>query len=317
MKPQILVVSPMPPRVIEALKDDYDLHDYYKADDRPGLLARVGGQIRGYLSQGAVGGADAALMDATANLEIIANWAVGYDTIDVEAARARGVILTNTPDVLTECCADLGMALLLAVARRVAEGDRYVRAGAWPQKGRFGLGVKVSGRRLGIIGLGRIGKAAAWRAEAFGMPVAYHGRHAQASVPYDYYEDAVSLAANCDFLMLTCPGGPETHHIVNADVLSALGPEGFLINISRGSVVDEPALIDALSEGRIAGAALDVYEDEPRVPDALIAMENVVLQPHHGSGTTDTRRAMDDLVVENIRRHFAGEPVKTPVYALP
>ncbi len=313
MKPELLLVSPLPSRVTEALKDDFVLHDYYRATDKPAMLKEVGQKVRGFVAYASAGGADAALMDAAPNLEIIANWGVGYDRVDAPAAKARGVIVTNTPDVLTECCADLAMALILAVARRVAEGDRYVRAGNWKKRGALRFGTRVNGARLGIIGLGRIGKAAARRAEAFDMKIAYYGRSKQAGVPYDYYDNPASLAANSDFLLLTCPGGPETHHLVDADVLSALGPEGFLVNIARGSVVDEPALVQALQEGRIAGAALDVFAKEPEVPEALLTMENVVLQPHQGSASTATRRAMDDLVVENVRLHFAGKPVRTPV----
>jgi lactate dehydrogenase-like 2-hydroxyacid dehydrogenase len=313
MKPELLLVSPLPPRVTEALKDDFVLHDYFRAKDKPGMLMEVGGKVRGYISFASSGGADAALMDATPKVEMIANWGVGYDRVDAAAAKQRNIIVTNTPDVLTDCCADLAMALILAVGRRVAEGDRYVRAGNWPKLGNLALATRVSGARLGIVGLGRIGKAAAKRADAFDMKIAYFGRNKQKGVPYDYYDDPVKLAKDSDFLLLTCPGGPETHHLVNADVLDAIGPQGFLINVARGSVVDENALIAALKEKRIAGAALDVFAKEPQVPAALMTMDNVVLQPHQSSATTATRRAMDDLVVENIRLHFAGKPVRTPV----
>ena len=313
MKPELLLVSPLPPRVTEALKDDFVLHDYYRAKDKPGMLKEVGGKVRGYISFASAGGADAALMDATPKVEIIANWGVGYDRVDAAAAKQRDIVVTNTPDVLTDCCADLAMALILAVARRVAEGDRYVRAGNWPKLGNLALATRVNGSRLGIVGLGRIGKAAAKRAEAFDMKIAYYGRRKQKDVPYGYYDDAVKLAKNSDFLLLTCPGGPETHHLVNAEVLNAIGPEGFIINVARGSVVDEDALVAALKEKRIAGAALDVFAKEPQVPAELMTMDNVVLQPHQSSATSATRRAMDDLVVENLRLHFAGKPVRTPV----
>lgn len=313
MKPELLLVSPLPPRVTAALKDDFVLHDYFRATDKPGMLTDVGGKVRGYISFASAGGADAALMDATPKVEIIANWGVGYDRVDAAAAKQRDIVVTNTPDVLTDCCADLAMALILAVARRVAEGDRYVRAGNWPKLGNLALATRVNGSRLGIVGLGRIGKAAAKRAEAFDMKIAYYGRRKQKDVPYGYYDDAVKLAKNSDFLLLTCPGGRETHHLVNAEVLTAIGPEGFIINVARGSVVDEDALVAALKEKRIAGAALDVFAKEPQVPAELMTMDNVVLQPHQSSATTATRRAMDDLVVENLRLHFAGKPVRTPV----
>jgi lactate dehydrogenase-like 2-hydroxyacid dehydrogenase len=313
MKPELLLVSPIPPRVIDALKDDFVLHDYFRAKDKPSMLKEVGGKVRGYISFASAGGADASLMDATPKLELIANWGVGYDRVDAKAAKQRNIVVTNTPDVLTECCADLAMALILAIARRVAEGDRYVRAGNWPKLGSLALATRVSGGRLGIVGLGRIGKATAKRAEAFDMKISYFGRNKQQGVSYTYYEDPVRLARDSDFLLLTCPGGPETLHLVNAEVLNAIGPQGFLVNIARGSVVDEGALVTALKEKRIAGAALDVFAKEPQVPAELVAMDNVVLQPHQSSATTATRRAMDDLVVENIRLHFAGKPVKTPV----
>jgi hydroxypyruvate reductase len=313
MKPELLLVSPLPPRVIDALKDDFVLHDYYRTEDKPGMLKDVGVRVQAFVSHASAGKADAAMMDAAPNAKLIANWGVGYDRVDIGAAKERGITVTNTPDVLTECCADLAMALVLASARLVAKGDRYVRAGSWPKLGNLHLGTRVNGARLGIVGLGRIGKAAARRAEAFNMKISYYGRNKQAGVAYGYYDDPVRLAADSDFLLLTCPGGPETHHLVNDAVLDALGPEGFLINIARGSVVDEDALVKALQEERIAGAGLDVFAKEPNVPDALLTMENVVLQPHQSSATVATRRDMDDLVVENLRLHFAGKPVRTPV----
>lgn len=312
-KPEILLVSPLPSRVTEGLQDDFILHDYFHAEDKPAMLADAAGRVRAFVTFAAAGGADAALIEAAPNLELIANWGVGYDRVDMEAARKRNVIVTNTPDVLTECCADLAMALILAVGRRVAEGDRYVRAGNWPRLGDLRLGTRVNGARLGIIGLGRIGKAAARRAKAFDMEISYFGRTEQKDVTYRYYPDPVSLAADADYLLLTCPGGPATHHLVDKDVLVAMRPESFLVNVSRGSVIDEAALVDALKDGQIAGAALDVFENEPNVPEELFEMENVVLQPHQSSASHETRREMHDLVVENVRLHFAGKPVRTPV----
>ena len=313
MKPELMLVSPMPPRVIEGLKNDFVLHDYYRAEDKAGMLKDVGQKVRAFVSHASAGKADAALMDAAPNAKLIANWGVGYDRVDIATAKERGITVTNTPDVLTDCCADLAMALILAVGRRVAEGDRYVRAGNWKKLGNLRLGTRVNGSRLGIVGLGRIGKAAARRAEAFDMKISYFGRNKQSGVGYAYYDDVATLAADSDFLLLTCPGGPETHHLIDAGVLTALGPDGFLVNIARGSVVDEAALVAALQDGRIAGAGLDVFAKEPNVPEALLTMENVVVQPHQSSATVATRRDMDDLVVENVRLHFAGKPVKTPV----
>lgn len=309
----------MPRGVITAIGDDFALHDYFRANDieKATMLKRAGDRIRGYLSFASGGGADAALMDRTPNLEIISNWGVGYDRIDAAAARKRGVILTNTPDVLNECCADLAMGLIVSVARRIPEGDRYVRSGDWANHGNMRFGTRVNGKALGIVGLGRIGKAVVRRAEAFGMRIGYHGRNRQAGVACDYYHTPVALATASDFLVLTCPGGPETRNLVSRDVLNALGREGILVNVARGSVIDEPALIEALARKRIAGAALDVFPDEPNVSPELLAQDNVVVQPHQSSATEETRGAMDALTVENLRLHFAGKPVKSPVYDLP
>jgi len=214
--------------------------------------------------------------------------------------------------VLNECVADLAMGLTLATLRRISLGDRYVRAGSW-LKGELPLAQKVGGKTMGILGYGRIGKAIAKRAEAFGMQIVYHGRKPQPGAAHKYYAKLTDMARDCDVLMVICPGGAATHHIVNAQVLEALGPEGTLINVARGSVVDEPALVRALAEGKLGAAGLDVFEDEPRVPEALLAMDQVVLQPHVGSATHETRKAMGDLTVDNLRAHFAGKPVLTPV----
>ena len=246
-------------------------------------------------------------MDRFPKLEIISIFGVGCDAVDLAAARARGVVVTNTPDVLTEDTADYAMALLLALARRIAEGDRFVRAGRW-LKGPLPNSSRVHGRKLGIVGLGRIGAAAAARARAFSMDVHWHGPRPKPDVPYVYHNDLVELAETVDFLLLTCPGGPETHAIINGEVLTKLGPNGFLINIARGSVVDELALIHALSTNAIAGAALDVFPDEPRVNPALTMFENVILEPHIASTTVETRRAIGDLMVANLIAHFEQRP---------
>lgn len=254
------------------------------------------------------------LIEALPNLEIIANFAVGTDNIDLEAARERGIFVTNTPDVLTSDTADTAMALMLAVARRVVEGDAYVRIGKW-LNGAMKLGTSPGGKTAGIVGLGRIGRAIAARCEAFGMKVIYHGPNKKKDVPYDYYTDITEMAACADFLILACCGGPDTKHIVNANVLAALGAKGYLINIARGSVVDQEALLVALKNREIAGAGLDVFENEPHVPESLFTMDNVVLLPHVGSATVETRTAMGRLVIENILAHFSGNPLKTPVAA--
>lgn len=313
MKPELLLVSPIPPRVIDALKDDFVLHDYFRAKDKPSMLKEVGGKVRGYISFASAGGADASLMDATPKLELIANWGVGYDRVDAKAAKQRNIVVTNTPDVLTECCADLAMALILAIARRVAEGDRYVRAGNWPKLGSLALATRVSGGRLGIVGLGRIGAAIAQRALAFAMEVSYSGPRQKPDVPYRYFADPKALAAHVDFLILACPGGPDTAGLVDAALLHALGREGMLINIARASVVDEAALIEALANGTIKAAALDVFPDEPNVSDALLALPNVIVEPHIASTTVETRKAIGELVFANVKSYFSGAGPLTPL----
>ncbi|MEO7007557.1 MAG: 2-hydroxyacid dehydrogenase, partial [Caldimonas sp.] len=245
-------------------------------------------------------------------LEIVSVYGVGYDGVDVAAARARGVHVTHTPKVLNDDVADLAIGLMLAVARRIPQADRYVRDGRWPG-GPAPLGRKVSGTRLGIVGLGRIGNAIAARAAAFGMSIAYTARSAKSESPYRFFATAEALAAEVDFLIVITPGGAATRKLIDAKVLAALGREGYLINVARGSVVDETSLIQALQQGTIAGAGLDVFENEPNVPDALCALDNVVLTPHIGSGTWQTRGAMADLAFGNLQAHFAGKPLLSPV----
>ena len=222
------------------------------------------------------------------------------------------MIVTNTPDVLNDCVADLALGLTIATLRRMVPADRYVRAGSWPQRN-LPFSRRVGGKSMGILGLGRIGKAIARRAEAFNMRIAYHGRKPRADVEYRYYPKLVDMARDCDVLMVICAGGAKTYHLVDAQVLAALGPEGTLINVARGSVVDESALVKALADGTLGAAGLDVFEAEPRVPEALWAMDNVVLQPHVASATHETRKAMGDLAVDNLRAYFSGKPVLTPV----
>ncbi|HEY5292452.1 MAG TPA: 2-hydroxyacid dehydrogenase [Burkholderiales bacterium] len=308
---EILSVGPMYPASLEAMEREFTVHRLWQSNDKPALLAQLRDRIRGIQSFG-VYGVDAKLIDALPRLEIVANVGVGVDAIDLDAARRRGVIVTNTPDVLNECVADLAMGLTVASLRRISLGDRYVRAGSW-LKGAMPYGHKVGGKTMGILGYGRIGKAIAKRAEAFGMRIVYHGRKPQAGVAHKYYASLTEMARDCDVLMVICPGGAETHHIVNAEVLKALGPEGTLINVARGSVVDEPALVKALADGSLGAAALDVFESEPKVPQALLGMDQVVLQPHVGSSTHETREAMGDLAVDNLRAHFSGKPILTPV----
>jgi lactate dehydrogenase-like 2-hydroxyacid dehydrogenase len=311
MKPDVLVVYPNRPGAMAQLEAAYTLHHLWRAEDRERLLAEVGPRVRAIVTTGERG-ASAELIGRLPALEIVACFGVGIDAIDRAACAARAIPITNTPDVLTDDVADMALALILAVLRRIVQGDRYVRAGSW-QKGPMPLTTCARGKTLGVLGLGRIGKALAHRAEALGMKVAYHGRRPHPEVAYAYHASLVELARASDVLALTCPGGAETRGLVDAAVLEALGPEGYLVNVARGSVCDEPALVEALVGRRIAGAGLDVFAKEPNVPEALLGLDNVVLQPHAASATVETRDAMAQLVVDNLAAHFAGRPLVTPV----
>lgn len=272
-------------------------------------------RIRGLATKGG-GRVDDALMAKLPNLEIISNFGVGYDSVDAAAAARHGVVVTNTPDVLNEEVADLTLGLLLATVREIPKADRFVRAGRWVGEG-FPLGPTLRGKTVGILGMGRIGKAIARRLEAFGVGIVYHTRRPQADLPYAHYPDLIAMARDVDVLVVIVPGGSETFHMVNAAVLEALGPEGILINVARGSVVDEPALLAALQNGTIRSAGLDVFENEPRVPEAFFALDNVVLLPHVGSASHHTRNAMGQLVVDNLLSWFDGKGPLTPVAETP
>ena len=311
MKQPLLITGPMYPPTLAELEQTYDARRLWTAPDRDALIAAVAGKVTAVASSNS-GGIDAATIARLPKLRVIAHFGVGYDTVDVDAARARGIAVTNTPDVLTEEVADLAMALLLATVRRVPQGDRYVREGRW-LKGPMALTESLQGRTLGVIGMGRIGRAIALRAEAFKLRIAYQGPRHKGELAWPWFADPVALAKESDLLMVACPGGEATRGLVSRAVIEALGPQGFLVNVARGSVVDEPALIEALQQGRIAGAGLDVFADEPRVPAALIALDNVVLQPHVASATHPTRKAMGQLVIDNLAAHFAGKPLVTPI----
>ncbi len=311
MPVSVLSFDTFPSFIVDKLNANFDFNCIDKND--AAALAALAPKVRALVAKGETVINDA-LMARLPNLEIIALCSVGYDGIDVAAARRRGIPVTNTPGVLTDDVADLAIALMLGVARRVVAADQHVRSGAW-SRGAFPLNRKVSGSRLGIVGLGRIGQAIAKRAEAFGMSIAYTARGRKADLPYTFYPNAQALAKDVDFLIVSTPGGAETRGMINAAVLDALGPDGYLINVARGSVVDEPALVAALQEKRIAGAGLDVFVDEPNVPAALLAMDNVVLAPHMGSGTVQTRTAMGDLACANLLAHFSGKALLTPVLA--
>jgi lactate dehydrogenase-like 2-hydroxyacid dehydrogenase len=312
-KPQILQTMEMPLRIAERLGDRYEVHHLWQATDRDAFLADNGPSVTGMVTLGH-GKVDPNLIDSLPNLEVISVLGVGYDGIDVKHAASRGAAVTNTPDVLTDEVANLGVGLVLALTREIPKADAYVREGRW-LKGDMAFNRTIVNRPVGVVGLGRIGLATADRLKALGAIVSWHGPHQKADVPYPYDPDLAHLASKVDGLVLCCPGGPATRHIVNRKVIDALGPEGWLVNVARGSVVDEQALVEALMTRRIWGAGLDVFEAEPKVPRELFELDNVVLQPHQASATTDTRYAMADLVVENLDLHFAGEPLKTPVYS--
>ena len=311
MKPRILQHGRLMAGLETALTAQFDLHPLWRESDPRGFLAAHGGEFAGLVTSARFG-ADRALIEALPALRVIANFGVGVDTIDLQAARERAVAVANTPDVLTDCVADLAFGLLLDVARRLSAADRFVRRGDW-LKGPFPLATKVSGRKLGIVGLGRIGAAIARRAGGFDMVVRYHNRRPVEGSLHGYERSVPALAAWADFLVIACAGGPSTRHLVSRQVIDALGPAGFLVNVSRGSVVDEAALVEALLANRIAGAALDVFEDEPNVPPALFALDSVVLLPHIASATNETRQAMADCVLANLRSWFDSGRLLTPV----
>ncbi|SEG60042.1 2-hydroxyacid dehydrogenase [Marinobacterium lutimaris] len=313
-KIDILVVGPNRPVQMKMLEQTYRLHRYDLASavEKEAMLREVGADIRAVItSHGA--GFEESLMAQLPNLEIVCCSSVGFDTLCVEACRERGIPVTNTPDVLTDDVADMGMMLLLATVRRLLMGVEWINSGDWINKGMMPLNRSLKGKTLGIVGLGRIGKALALRAQASGICISYYGRRPQPDQPYRYYDDLVALARDVDILAPVIPGGPETECLISREVLAALGPEGYFINISRGSVVDEAALVELLEQGKLAGAGLDVFVDEPHVPQALLAMDNLVLQPHCASGTEETRGAMAQLVVDNLAAHFAGQLLLTEI----
>lgn len=291
-----------------ALAAKYAVHRLDQAADPAAFVARLADRVRAI----AGGRVDAGLMDRLPKLEIIANLGVGYDSIDVKAAKARNIRVTNTPDVLNDAVAEITIGLMIALARRIPQADAFVRAGKWPQ-GAYPLLGELNGKTVGILGLGRIGKEIAMRAQAMRMRVVYHGRRRQTDQPYVYYDDLTDMARDVDWLVVIAPGGAQTNGIVSRDVLEALGPEGYVVNMARGSLIDEPALVEMLQTGRLGGAALDVFVDEPQVPAALFGLDNVVLSPHQGSATQQTRDKMGALVVANLDAHFAGEPLPSAV----
>ena len=312
MKPDLVSVEPLRPQSMEELAQIFTVHalplDRTKWVD---AVKPVADRVRFVQTTGFCG-CPGPLMAALPKLEIVSCMGVGVDAIDLAQAKQRGIAVTNTPDVLNDDVADLGIALLLMTARHLALSDRYVRDGRWKKLGNQALATKVSGKRLGIVGMGRIGKVVAKRAAAFDMTINYHTRN-KADVPYRHWPNLVEMARNVDFMIVIVPGGPGTKGLISAEVIAALGPKGIFVNVSRGSVVDEPALVAALTSGKLAGAGLDVFADEPNVPEALLTLDSVVLAPHVGSGTQETRGAMADLVVNNLKAQLAGTKLLTRV----
>ncbi|HEU0162636.1 MAG TPA: 2-hydroxyacid dehydrogenase [Rhizomicrobium sp.] len=301
----VLQTMPLRPEVQPDLEARYRVHG-------PDAPESVKATIRGLVTNGHAG-ASRELIDSLPKLEIIVSSSVGYDHIDVEYARSKGIPVTNTAGSLDDDVADLAIALMIMTARRLVPSDKYVRDNRWAKEGDYPLQRRASGKRVGILGLGRIGQAIARRAEAMNNTIAYHSRREVAGSPYKYYPTLVELAKNSDFLVVIIPASPESHKIVNKEVLEALGPTGIIVNVARGTVVDEEAMIAALKAGTLGGAGLDVFYDEPRVPDVFFGMENVVLMPHVGSATVETRRAMSQLTLDNLDAHFAGRKLLTPI----
>lgn len=311
-KPHILQVGSYQDWDQVPLDAAFHMHRYFDADDKEAFLAEVGPQVRGIATRGDLG-ATAAMIAACPALEVISVYGVGYDAVDLAACRLRAIRVTNTPDVLTDDVADLGVGMMLAQARGIVGADTWVRDGSWA-KGPFPLRRKVSGGRAGILGLGRIGYAIAHRLAAFGMQISYAATGPKETpAGWTYQPDAVALAAGCDYLFVALAASAATRHIVTAEVIRAVGPEGMIINISRAANIDEEALLAALETGLLGSAALDVFEGEPNLNPRFLTLPNVLLQPHAGSGTTDTRRAMGQLMRDNLTAHFAGMPLLTPV----
>ena len=312
-KPVVLQVGPYPEWDQTPIDAAFDAKRLFEADDSESFLKQNGPNVRAIATRGELG-ADAAMIAACPNLELISVYGVGYDAVDLDACRPRGIRVTNTPDVLTGDVADLGVTMMLCQSRGVIGAETWVKDGSWAAKGLYPLKRRVFGRRAGILGLGRIGYEVGKRLAGFDMQIAYSDLGAKDFAPdWTFVADPVELARQSDFLFVTLAASAATRHIVGRDVIDAVGPEGMIINISRASNIDENALIAALSEGRLGSAALDVFEGEPALDPRFLDLPNVLLQPHHASGTIETRKAMGQLLRDNLTAHFAGQPLPTPV----
>lgn len=316
-KSEVLLIGVPKKLIVDRLGALFTLHVLAQAKDAEAVMADVGPRVRGAAVTGAPDVLTGAMMARLPKLELVASFGVGYDNIDTKYAAAHGITVTNTPDVLTEEVADTALGLLLCTVREFPQAERYLRAGKWMQAQYPLSKATLRDRTVGIVGLGRIGKAIARRLDAFLVPVVYHSRHPQPDVPYRHYPKLVDMARDVDTLILITPGGPETRNLVNAEVLDALGPDGIVINLSRGTVVDDAALIAALKERRIYSAGLEVFLNEPEVPKEYLEMDHIVLFPHLGSATVHTRRRMEQLVVDNLAAWAAGQPPLTPVPETP
>ena len=316
-KPDVLLVGARKPVMMQGFDGKVTLHHWLEQKDKDAFLKAHGGKIRAIAIAYTANKVDGAFMSQFPKLEQISSFGVGYDHIDAKWAGEHGIIVTNTPDVLNEEVADTALGLLLCTVREFPQADRYLRAGKWPSAHYPLTKATLRNRTVGMVGMGRIGKAIAKRLEAFGVPVVYHSRNPQAGVAYKHYPKLLDMAREVDTLMVIVPGGPSTANMINAEVLKALGPSGILINMARGSVVDEPALIQALKDRTIYSAGLDVFAKEPQVPKELMEMDHIVLFPHLGSSTEVTRAAMDQLVVDNILAWVDGKPPLTPVSETP
>ncbi len=300
-----------------AIEERVTLHRLWLEPDREQALTRLAPDIRAIVATSHLAVVDAALMRRLPKLEIVVSFGVGYDHVDAAYAGEHGIVVTHTPGVLDDEVADIAMALTLAAVRRLPQAERYLRAGRWRSDGPFPLTATLRGRRMGILGLGRIGKAIARRAAAFGLEIVYHGRSEQTGAPYLYYPTLIGMARACDILVIAAPGGAQTRHIVDRAVIDALGPDGVLVNVARGSLVDEAALAAALKDGRLLAAGLDVFENEPDVRAELLALDNAVLLPHVGSASAHTRQAMADLMIDNLSSWLDGKGPITPVPETP
>ena len=305
MSKDIMLVSSVPTFMMNDLQQEYVLHDHAHILDPEAFT-----KVTAFVGVGSTAKVDRKLLAMFPNVKMISIFGVGYDGVDVAAVKERGIQVTHTPDVLTDDVADLAMGLILSIGRRIPQSDKFVRNGDWVSEP-FTMTHKVTGTRLGVVGFGRIGQAIAKRAAAFDMSIAYAGRRAKTNAPYRFYASASELAANSDYLVVAVPGGDDTKNMINAQVLKALGPKGIVVNIARGSVIDQTALIQSLKDKSIAGAGLDVFWDEPNIDPQFFKLQNVVLTPHNGSNTHETRRAMADLALANLKAFFDERPLLT------